>query len=103
MQITGNNPFAQLDAYVKNIGPKKNRVQSSLTEAPKEGLSEDRVALSPEAKKIQEAKKIIDALPDIREDKVAEIRARIQNGAYTVDSEKVAFGIMKESILNELG
>ena len=102
MEITGNNPYARVDAYVKNIGKEKNRAQGSSTEAPKRIVSEDKVALSPEAKQIQEAKKIIDSLPDIREDKVAEIRARIEDGTYSVDSEKIASKMIKESILNEL-
>jgi len=100
MEITGNNPFARLDAYVKNIGKEKTGVQDSPDTAPKEGLSEDTVALSPEAKQVQEAKRLLDSLPDIREDKVAEIRGRIENGTYNIDSEKIAFGIIKESILN---
>lgn len=102
MEITGNNPFARVDAYVKNIGKEKNRVQNSPDEAPKGGLLEDRVALSPEAKRVQEVKKILDSLPDIREEKVAEIKERIENGTYRVDSGEVASGIIKEFLLNEL-
>jgi len=102
MEITGNSPFSKLDAYVKNIGKEKNRVHGSPREAPKGGLSEDKVALSPEAKQIQEAKKLLDSLPDVREEKVAEIREQIENGTYSVDSEKIAFKMIRESILNEL-
>ena len=102
MEITGNSPFARVDAYVKNIGKEKNRAQNSPNAAPKEGLSEDKVALSSEAKQIQEAKRIVDSLPDIREEKVAEIRERIENGTYRVDSEKIAFRMIKESILDQL-
>jgi len=102
MEITGSNPFTRLDAYVKNVGKEKNRTQEASKEVPKGILSEDKVALSPEAKEIQEVKKILDSLPDVREDKVAEIREQIENGTYEVDSEKVAFRMIKESILNEL-
>lgn len=102
MEITGNNPFARLDAYVKNIGKEKDRVHGSPKEAPKGVLSEDKVALSPEAKQIQVAKKLLDSLPDIREEKVAEIMDRIENGTYSVDSEKIAFKMIRESILDEL-
>ena len=102
MEITGNSPFARVDAYVKNIGKEKNRAQSSPNGAPKEVLTEDKVALSSEAKQIQAAKRIVDSLPDIREEKVAEIRERIENGTYRVDSEKIAFRMIKESILDQL-
>ena len=102
MEITNNNPFTRLDAYVKNIGKEKDRAQNSPNAVPKEVLTEDKVALSSEARQIQEAKKIIDSLPDIREEKVAEIRERIENGTYRVDSEKIAFRMIKESILDQL-
>ena len=103
MEITGSNPFARLDAYVKNIGKEKNRVQGSPKEASRGGgLSEDKIALSPEAKQIQEAKKLLDSLPDIREDKVAEIKEQIEAGTYNIDSEKIAYRMIRESLLNEM-
>ena len=36
MEITGNNPFARVDAYVKNIGREKNRVQEVIYGGAKE-------------------------------------------------------------------
>ena len=99
--ITGNKPFAGLEAY-KNVGKEKNRVGGSPKEATKGGLSEDRVALSPEAKQIQEAKKSLDALPDVREEKVAEIKEQIEAGTYTVDGEKIAFKMIRESIFDAM-
>ena len=51
---------------------------------------------------IQEAKKRLDALSEVREDKVAEIRGQIDAGTYHIDSEKIAFKMIRESILDEL-
>ena len=99
--ITGSKPFAGLEAY-KNVGRGKTRIDGSPGEAPKGGLLEDTVALSPEAKQIQEAKKSLDALPDVREDKVAEIKGQIEAGTYTIDGEKIAFKMIRESILDAM-
>jgi len=65
-------------------------------------MAEDKVVLSQEAKKIQEAKKLMDSIPDIREEKVAEIKAQIEDGTYQVEEKKLAAKIIKESLLNEL-
>ena len=100
--LTGNKPFVGLNAYVKNIGKGKNGIHGSPKEAPKGGLSGDKVALSPEAKQLQEAKKSLDSLPDVREDKVAEIKEQIEAGTYTIDGEKIAFKMIRESILDRL-
>ena len=65
-------------------------------------MEEDKVILSQEGKKIQEAKKLMDSIPDIREEKVAKIKAQIQNGTYHVEEKKLAAKMIKESLLNEL-
>jgi negative regulator of flagellin synthesis FlgM len=101
MKIVGKNPSVNLEAYQKSIRD-KNRVHESAKQ-PVEGVTkEDKVVLSAEVKRIQEAKKLLDSIPDIREEKVAQIKAQIENGTYQVEEKKLAQKIMKESLLNEL-
>ena len=103
MEITGNHPFNRLDAYLKTTGKDKSRTRDVSEEAPKGGASAgDRVALSPEAREMQRARKLLDAIPDIREDRVTEIKARIEEGTYEIDGDKIAAKMIRESILNEL-
>ena len=101
MKITDNNPYVNLDAYTKNVKDKE-RIDNQDTQAPKQVMEEDKVVLSQEAKKIQETKKLMDSIPDIREEKVAKIKAQIENGTYQVEAKKLAAKIVKESLLNEL-
>ena len=101
MKIVGKNPSVNLEAYQKSIRD-KNRVQESGKQ-PAEGVTkEDKVVLSAEVRRIQEAKKLLDSIPDIREEKVAQIKAQIENGTYQVEEKKLAQKMMKESLLNEL-
>jgi negative regulator of flagellin synthesis FlgM len=65
-------------------------------------MEEGKVILSQEEKKIQEAKKLMDSIPDIREEKVAKIKAQIENGTYQVEEKKLAAKMIRESLLNEL-
>ena len=46
-------------------------------------------------------KKILKETPDIRKEKVAEIRAAIKNGTYVVDSRKIAEKMIRESLLQQ--
>ncbi len=101
MKITDKNPYVNLDAYTKNVKDKE-RIDNQDTQAPKQVMEEDKVVLSQEAKKIQEAKKLMDSIPDIREEKVAKIKTQIENGTYQVEEKKLAAKIIKESLLNEL-
>jgi flagellar biosynthesis anti-sigma factor FlgM len=54
------------------------------------------------AKEIQMAKNQLQEIPDVRVEKVTEIKNQIAQGSYQVSSEKIAHRIVGESLLNEL-
>jgi negative regulator of flagellin synthesis FlgM len=101
MKITGDSRLTNLDAYVKNIREKK-KADSFSDKGSREVISKDKVVLSPEAQQIQKVKELIYSLPDIRDEKVAEIRAQIEAGDYDVDGEKIASKMIEESLLYEM-
>ncbi len=101
MKIAGDSRLSNLDAYVKSIRDNK-KVDSFSSKGSSDVISKDEVVLSPEAKQIQKAKELIDSLPDIREEKVEEIRSRIEEGTYEIDGEKIALKMIEESLINEL-
>ena len=64
------------------------------------------VNLSPRARQMAEAHRkameIARATPDVRADKVADLKRRVQDGSYKVEPEKVADGIMREAMIEHL-
>jgi len=64
------------------------------------------VDVSNKARDLAEARKkaleIAMATPDVREDKVADIKKRIAEGTYQIDSGKIADGILREAIFDHL-
>lgn len=64
------------------------------------------VNLSPEAKSMAEARKkaldIAKSTPDIREDKVADFKRRIESGEYNPSAENIADGMLREAIKDEV-
>ena len=58
-------------------------------------------SVSPEGKEYNAIRKAIANVPDIREDKVADIKARMQNGTYNVSSADVAKKILESTVLFE--
>ena len=101
MKIMGKNPLIHLDTYAKNVAKTEESVKKDAQQS--EGAAKgDKVILSPKAKAIQEAKKLLENVPDIREEKVAQIKEQIKNGTYTVDAKKVAAKILEESVLNDI-
>ena len=61
----------------------------------------DGVEISTIGKDIQTAKKAVNDASDIREDKVASLKAQIANGTYNVSAESFADKLMKK--FEELG
>ena len=59
------------------------------------------VNLSTTSKDVQTAKEVIASEPEVREDKVAELKAKIESGNYTIDNEAVA-DKMVDSFIDEI-
>ena len=89
----------QVDAYVKQVQD-NNKPGPAADQADKSAPKTDTVVISEAAKRIQEARAQLDEIPDVREDKVAELRNQIQNGTYQPDAEKTADKLLKEHLRN---
>jgi len=101
MKITDNNSSLNIRNYVNNVQDKK-KLSGLAKPGSSQAAKEDKVVLSPKAKEVQEATKLIKELPDIREEKVAKLKEQVDQGTYRVDGKKIAFKMLKESILDEL-
>ena len=62
---------------------------------------QDRLALSERGRSIADAQRVIGSVPDVRESLVSEIRNELESGTYTVDNQKTAEGILRESLVNQ--
>lgn len=60
------------------------------------------VNISPRAREMAAAARAVRETPDVREDKVASLKQAIQNGTYKPDAGKIADGIAREAIRDEL-
>jgi negative regulator of flagellin synthesis FlgM len=75
----------------------RNSAAEAPAKKPSVAQAGDRVSLSPQARELIKAQKALAALPDIREDKVAEIKTRIEEGRYRIDSEGIAAKMIREN------
>jgi len=98
MEIVKNQGI-QVDAYVNQLQDTKKADQAA-DQAKESATKTDTVVISDAAKRIQEARAKLDDIPDVREEKVADLRNRIQNGTYQADAEKTADKLLKEQLGN---
>ncbi|MBI5561949.1 MAG: flagellar biosynthesis anti-sigma factor FlgM [Deltaproteobacteria bacterium] len=58
----------------------------------------DRVDISAGARELSKARKLIDALPEVRAEKVDGVKGVLQNGTYAIDPDAVAVRIIERAI-----
>ena len=93
-----------------NASERTKKVQQAAVDSSSSSVAQGKgdfdVSLSPKAREMMEARKkaldIARNTPDVREDKVAEMKARINSGAYKPDANKIYDGMMREAILDHL-
>ncbi|RJQ55746.1 MAG: flagellar biosynthesis anti-sigma factor FlgM [Nitrospiraceae bacterium] len=96
MKIDGNNPVDKKDLYNKVQEVTDSKKADKKGEAQKSEAEKDKISLSEKAKEISELKAEIDELPDIRTDKVDELKKAIDAGNYNIDPRKIAQKILEE-------
>jgi negative regulator of flagellin synthesis FlgM len=100
MEITPKDSV-NIEAYVNQVQD-KDKVDATSEQPEKQQTKADTVVLSDMAKKVQEAQKQLETIPDVREDKVAQLKEQIENKTYKMDEEKTAGKIIKDALLNDL-
>jgi len=88
-----------MDAYVKSARKNGRTTASGTTAKAAGGAGQDKVAISQQAMEMRRASDIAAGLPEVRQEKVAEIRQQISPGTYSVNGEKIAMNMIKESLI----
>jgi negative regulator of flagellin synthesis FlgM len=101
MKIIEDRSFINIDAYARNVDENK-KLDVSVKKESEGVFKEDKVELSSAANKIKEAKEIINSIPNIREQKIARIKTKIENGTYQIRGREIASNMLKESLINDL-
>jgi negative regulator of flagellin synthesis FlgM len=95
MKITDSQTPAKL------IKVSDNRAAESHPKDSSPARRRDRVSLSPQARELLKAQRLLAAIPDVREDKVEEIKARIADGTYRIDSDQIAAKMIREVLSDD--
>lgn len=103
MEITNKNQGISIEAYAKQVQVQPKTDPAGEKDIQTQGVkTTDTVVISDTAKRIQEAQKQIQTIPDVRADKVAELRNQIENGTYEIKAEAIAGNMIKESLMNDI-
>jgi negative regulator of flagellin synthesis FlgM len=75
------------------------RAEGANADAPRRA---DRVEVSDRARNLQQARRALEATPEVREAKVAELRQRIAEGRHNVRGELIADRMLRQVNLSAL-
>jgi len=81
----------------ENVAPATDKQVGSSAAAVK---PEEKVNLSTQAREIQQAKVEVSKAPDVREQKVQDIKSQVDQGTYNVSGEQIANKMVGESIVD---
>jgi negative regulator of flagellin synthesis FlgM len=99
MEIEKNQGI-QIDAYVNQVHD-KNKVDLSEIKSDQTAAKTDTVVISDAAKRIQEVRSRLDAVPDVNEEKVAQLRKEIEGGTYQRSADEIADKMIREGLIND--
>lgn len=94
MKINDHKPPGSVDVFRLQKSGEKNK-SARLSGKPD---STDKVDLSVTAKELGDLMSAVNRLPDVRIEKVAGIRARIDSGTYDVDPAEIARKMVDEIV-----
>lgn len=100
MKVSGiRNPISEIIQQYQANGqtPPESDKQASVNT-----VQEEKVSLSAKGRDIQQARKVINSLSDVRTEKVEELRNKIEQGTYHVNGEDIAEKMVGESLIDIL-
>lgn len=95
MNIRGNKPAEGVEV-ARTITKHTERPDRIGKQPQAEAPAPDRIDISDRSKKISELMARIEKLPEIRVDKVRQIREAVESGTYEIDPRKIVDKILRE-------
>jgi negative regulator of flagellin synthesis FlgM len=101
MEISDKNQVAA-DAFTHQVQGRKEAPPVGGPTGREQGIKGDTVVISDAARRLKEAQQLLQAVPDVRVDKVAELRHQVESGTYEIKPDAIAGKMIQESLLNDL-
>ena len=102
MKISDSKPPQDIKHTTPKTPIQEEVVKLKVGKGKEAGPLKDKVALSQKAKDIETIREILRKTPDVREDKVALIKKKIESGEYSVKGKEVADQMLREFLLEDL-
>ncbi len=96
--MKGVSPYTQSKVDKGESSDVAARVAKARANAQAESASGDRITVSSDARLVAEAARAAEGAPDVRVDRVEELRQRVKAGTYTPDARKIAEKLVQNDL-----
>ena len=87
--------------YLNSVNETKTAEKHSAAQSS-DNIDKDKVILSPGAREVQEALRLLADEPDVRSEKVSEIKEQVESGVYHFDGRKIAMKMISEHLIDQV-
>ena len=102
MKISDSKLPQDIQHTTQNTSMQEKVVKLKVGKPKDGGPLEEKVTLSQKAKDIETIQEILRNTPDVRKDRVALIKKKIESGDYSVQGKEVADQMLREFLLEDL-
>ena len=93
-----NDASAQMIQQYQKLDSVKNEEEKPVVSGAT--IATERVDLSNKAKDIQKIKQVLEQTPEVREEKVQELKRQIESGSYVINPDTIADKMLGESLID---
>ena len=102
MEIDKTPHLVNLSAEVHRLEAQSLQQKVRRVSEENLGFGADRIELSVRSREIMHLDELIRSTPDIREDRVEQVRSALESGTYNVKAEKIADKILNGNVIDEV-
>lgn len=102
MKIDGNNPYLNPEIQLQQKELSSQQQQQDTQKVQEQsGGSRDRLELSVAGKELQYLSQKVSEEPEVRSERVAEIKSRIEAGTYDIQAQEIAESMINGSLIDK--
>jgi len=97
-----NSNMVDLANYLKGVKKYNHSKEDIQVKTAANSVESDKVQISKRSKEIQRVREAVEASPDVRSEKVKELKTAVESGSYNVKGEAIAEEMIKRSVIDTL-
>lgn len=90
-----------INTYEQQVQRVNDQAKAETAQQQQKPAKTDEVSLSTQARELQKAKEAVEASPDVRQEKVAAIKAQVEAGTYNIPAGYVAAKMLEKATNGE--